>query len=123
MAKPNKNAEHIRQLTNIPRKLRDLRMHPIDYPEEIAALNSAIAALRAEGKSPWRKVTKRYPGKKWAGKPCIMADNRGRVYESEMPEDQRGWELLLRSTGWFYGQDSLATHWQPRPEHPEKEVK
>ena len=112
MAKPNKNAEHIRNLSLLTETC---------YGCYADALTAAIRALRNKGKSPWRKVTKRHPGKNWGGEQVIVAldDGNKTIHLSNVPYLSQ-WEL-----GWFFeGNDAYrVTHWQPWPEHPEKEVK
>ena len=62
MIKP-KSAAHIKALQHV----KSFYDNP-DESDIFDALAAAIRALKAESKSPWRKVTKRHPGKKWVGR-------------------------------------------------------
>ena len=107
---PN-NAEHIASLQRIS----------IQHPGCTKAIAAAIHALKAEGRSPWRKVGKRHPGKKWEGESVLVVTSDGYGDIGRVPTvgewSERTWmDYSLRG-------DKHITHWQPWPEHPEKEVK
>ena len=103
---PNKNAEHIK-------RLEYLLCHPnapIDPETIIAALN----ALKVEGRSPWRKVTKRHPGKRWEHARVMVALATGCRSTTILPS-QKDW----KEKGIWTHDYSRVTHWQPWPGHPD----
>ena len=100
MAKPSKNAEHIKQLKSLALSAGNYGM--------LNAVNAAIHALRIEGRSPWRKVGKRHPGKKWVCKKVLVAHKLHGVITDKIPP-----------IDWWSGWKNQRTHWQPWPEHPE----
>ena len=105
---PN-NAEHIKVLE----QFKGYADRDEDW-EYVIALRAAIRALRNEGKSPWRKVTKRHPGKKWEGQQVLVAYENGTMDCGPFPTEpvfSHGWESIF---------NGRVTHWQPWPEHPEK---
>ena len=107
------NAEYIRLLDNAAARCRLEGDGPT-----CNALGAAIRALRAEGRSSWRKVGKRHPGKRWEHARVIVALANGCRSATIMPSRQ-DWE----EKGIWTGDFSRVTHWQPWPEHLEKEVK
>lgn len=105
---PN-NAEHIKYLEHALFRARKEGDGPT--AESIAI---AIRALRTEGHSPWRKVTKRHPGKKWVGKMVVVYHESGKVYNTFMVPFSH-WHCWCDNKG-----GGNIIQWQPWPEHPEK---
>ena len=97
----NKNAKHIASLKRIS----------IQHPGCTKAIAAAIHALKAGGRSPWREITKRHPGKKWVGERVLTEWSWGRRTVEDMPEEGSGlWIWRLQ----------YVVRWMPWPEQPEE---
>lgn len=101
---PNKNAEHIKHLKEMADRIGNSHYR--------VSLHAGVVALRNEGRSPWRKVTKRHPGKKWELTRIISIDTAGRPFCVYLPfaSDWDAWKSKFH----------FLSIWHPWPEHPEK---